>query len=72
MNQKPSNNILRKNITPNLNLNNRNIQNNTNQVRNQNPNSNAMNNIMNNNDELGKALLIIRRECKKKDDKIRE
>ena len=72
MNQKPSNNIIRKNITPNLNLNNRNIQNNTNQARNQNPNSNAMNNIMNNNDELGKALLIIRRECKKKDDKIRE
>ena len=72
MNQKPSNNILRKNITPNLNLNNRNIQSNANQARNQNPNSNAMNNIMNNNDELGKALLIIRRECKKKDDKIRE
>ena len=72
MNQKPSNNILRKNITPNLNLNNRNIQNNTNQARNQNPNSNAMNNMVNNNDELGKALLIIRRECKKKDDKIRE
>jgi hypothetical protein len=72
MSQKPSNNILRKNITPNLNLNNRNIQNNTNQARNQNPNSNAMNNIMNNNDELGKAILTIRRECKKKDDKIRE
>ena len=74
MNQKLSNNILRKNITPNLNLNNRNIPNNMNQTRNKNPNAmnNNNNNIMNNNDELGKALLIIRRECKKKDDKIRE
>ena len=34
--------------------------------------NNYNNNIMNSNDELGKALLIIRRECKKKDDKIRE
>ena len=76
MNQKPTNNILRKNITPNLNLNNRNNLNNTNQIRNQHLNQNIMNNnnnnIINGNDELGKALLIIRRECKKKDDKIRE
>lgn len=78
MNQKQTNNILKKHITPNLNLNNRNISNNTNQARNPNTNlnqntmNNYNNNIMNSNDELGKALLIIRRECKKKDDKIRE
>ena len=36
--------------------------------------SNNTHNISNSNqnDELGKAILIIRRECKKKDDRIRD
>ena len=69
MNQisKGPNNSLKKQLTANSNLNNRNIRNN-NQIPNK--NSNFMNN--NENDELNKALLIIRRELKKKDDKILE
>lgn len=67
-NQKPTNNLIKKNMTPNTNFENRNIPNNLNAQRNQNLN----NNYINPNDELGKALLIIRRECKKKDDRIKE
>ena len=69
MNQisKGPNNSLKKQLTANSNLNNRNIGNN-NQIPNK--NSNFMNN--NENDELNKALLIIRRELKKKEDKILE
>ena len=65
MNQisKTSNNTQKKKFTQNSNFNRRNIANN-----NQNQNSNIINN--NENDELGIALLIIRRELKKKDDKI--
>jgi hypothetical protein len=51
-------------MTPNINLNNRNNMNNIAQNRNQ--------NINNGNDELGRAILIIRQEYKKKDDRIRE
>ena len=61
-NQK-QNNFIKKNMTSNANFDNRNIQNNLNQQRNQ---------IINYNDELGKAILIIRKECKKKDDRIKE
>jgi hypothetical protein len=69
MNQisKAPNNSQKKPFTANANLNNRNIGNN-NQIPNK--NSNFINN--NENDELNKALLIIRRELKKKDDKILE
>ena len=69
MNQisKTSNNSKKKPFTGNANLNNRNIHYN-NQIQNQ--NSNLLNN--NENDGLGKALLIIRRELKRKDDKIIE
>lgn len=58
---KQPNNSLKKNMTPNMNLNNRN-----NMVQNRNQN------INNGNDELGRAILIIRQEYKKKDDRIRE
>lgn len=68
-NQKPNNNIIKKNMTSNANFDNMNIQNNLNQQRNQQLNSA---NLINTNDELGKAILIIRRECKKKDDRIKE
>ena len=61
------NNNLKKQLSTNLNNNNRNLRNN---YSIQNNNSNLNNN--NENDELGKALLIIRRELKKKDDKIME
>lgn len=62
---KQTNNSLKKNMTPNLNINNnRNNLNNMVQNRNQ--------NINNGNDELGRAILIIRQEYKKKDDRIRE
>lgn len=76
-NQNPNNNLLKKNITPTININNRNMQNNNiNQPRNQNlmnmNNQNNNFNANNNNDELSKAILIIRRECKKKDDRIRD
>ena len=67
-NQKPTNNFIKKNMISNTNFDNRNIQNNINQQRNQNLN----NNFINPNDELGKAILIIRKECKKKDDRIKE
>ena len=67
-NQKPATNFIKKNITPNTNFDNRNIQNNINQQRNQYLN----NNFINPNDELGKAILIIKKECKKKDDRIKE
>ena len=70
MNQisKTTNNSQKKPFTENSNLNNRNIQ--INQVRNQ--NSNPLNNNNNQPDELGKAFFIIRRELKRKDDKILE
>jgi hypothetical protein len=70
MNQisKTTNNSQKKPFTANSNLNNRNIQ--INQVRNQ--NSNPLNNNNNQPDELGKAFFIIRRELKRKDDKILE
>ncbi len=62
-----ANNIQKNRL--NANLNYRNIQ--INQVRNQ--NSNPSNNINNNeNDELGKAFFLIRRELKMKDNKISE
>ena len=67
-NQKPTNNFIKKNMTSNTNFDNRNIQNNINQQRNQNLN----NNFIIPNDELGKAILMIRKECKKKDDRIKE
>ena len=67
--QKPPTNLIKKNITPNSNFNR---GNNINQGRNPNSNMNNNNNIISGNDELGKAILIIRRECKKKDDRIRE
>jgi len=59
---KQPNNSLKKNMTPNMNLNNRNNMNNMAQNR----------NINNGNDELGRAILVIRQEYKKKDDRIRE
>ena len=67
MNQisKTSNNSQKKKFTQNSNFNRRNIGNNN---RIQNQNSNIINN--NENDELGKAILLIRRELKRKDDKI--
>ncbi len=76
-NLNPNNNVLKKNITPTITINNRNMQNNNiNQQRNQNlmhmNNYNNNINMNNNNDELSKAILIIRRECKKKDDRIRD
>ena len=67
--QIPPTNLIKKNITPNSNFNRgKNII----QGRNPNSNMNNYNNIISGNDELGKAILIIRRECKKKDDRIRE
>ena len=69
MNQ--NNNIINSNqkaqLPPNANYNNRNIRSN---FPMQNQNSNL--GINNENEEVGKALLIIRRELKKKDDKIME
>ena len=67
MNQisKTSNNSQKKKFTQNSNFNRRNIGNNN---RIQNKNSNIINNSEN--DELGKAILLIRRELKRKDDKI--
>ena len=62
---KTSNNSQKKKFTQNSNFNRRNIGNNN---RIQNQNSNIINN--NENDELGKAILLIRRELKRKDDKI--
>ena len=62
-----NNNFQKRPFTANINSKNRNIQ--INQVRN--INSNPLNNI-NENDEIGKALLIISRELKKKDNKILE
>ena len=64
---KQPNNSLRKNMTPNVNLNNRNNMNNMNNMT-----QNRNQNINNGNDELGRAILIIRQEYKKKDDRIRE
>ena len=61
---KQPNNSLKKNMTPNVNINNRNNMNNISQNRTQNFN--------NGNEELGRAILIIRQEYKKKDDRIRE
>ena len=62
---KTSNNSQKKKFAQNSNFNRRNIGNNN---RIQNQNSNIINN--NENDELGKAILLIRRELKRKDDKI--
>lgn len=67
LNQRPTNNSLKKNIASNTNLNNRNM-NNILQTKNQNSNYN----INNNDDVINKAILLIRNECKKKDDRIRE
>ena len=69
MNQisKTSNNSQKKPFIANANLNNRSISN-TNQMAIQ----NSYHTNINENDELNKALLIIRRELKKKDDKIIE
>lgn len=82
-----NNNLVKNNMASNITYNNRIIQNNLNQNRNMNMNYMSNNNNNNNsstsnnthnisnfnqNDELGKAILIIRRECKKKDDRIHE
>ena len=66
LSQKNSNNYIKNYITPNLNLNKKII--NPNQGINP---ANNNQNIMNSSDELGKAFAIIRRECKKRDDKIK-
>ena len=68
MNQisKTTNNSQKKPLTSNTAFNNRNIRNN-NFFPNQNSNTNN-----NENDELGRAILMIRRELKRKDDRIIE
>ena len=67
--QNKANNPFRKNMTPNTNLNNRILGYNRIQTKNQNNNNN---NNINNNDDLSKAIFLISRECKKKDDRIKE
>ena len=70
-----NNRIIQNNLNQNRNINinymNNNNNNNSNNIS---STSNNTHNISNSNqtDELGKAILLIRRECKRKDDRIRD
>lgn len=70
-----NNRAIQNNLIQNRNINmnymNYNNNNNSNNISSTSNNTHNISNS-NQNDELGKAILIIRRECKKKDDRIRD